>query len=210
MAVSAYRGGPLAVRLLLPIEPVANLNNTLQPYKFSMSTYLLTCECGLDMPVQVVQAGDQLTCSCGAHITVPNLRDVKQLPLADDQLNKPKGEWNATGGSIFAIAIVFIAVGLTIAAYNYSAGKQLTQTTDTTAETNEYGTIVIDQMPPLESIEIFAVIVGNGLGEQQTVDFRVEQKKQQAFFSWAKGGLILSVIGLLLVFVPVVLNRTRS
>ena len=210
MAVSAYRGGPLAVRLLLPIEPVANLNNTLQPYKFSMSTYLLTCECGLNMPVQVAQAGAQLTCSCGAHITVPNLRDVKQLPLADDQLNTPQGEWNATGGSIFAIAIVFIAVGLTVAAYNYSAGKQLTQTTDTTAETNEYGTIVIDQMPPLESIEIFAVIVGHGLGEQQTVDFRVEQKKQQAFFSWAKGGLILSVIGLLLVFVPVVLNRTRS
>lgn len=175
-----------------------------------MSTYLLTCECGLDMPVQVVQAGDQLTCSCGAHITVPNLRDVKQLPRTDDQLDKPKGEWNATGGSIFSLAIVLIAVGLTVAAYNYSLGNKLTQTTDTTAATNEYGNIVIDQMPPLESIEIFALISGRGLGEQQTVDFLVEQRKQQVFFSWGKGGLILSAIGLLLVFVPVVFNRTRS
>ena len=209
MAVSAYHGGPLAVRQPLPIEPITNSNNTLQPHKFSMPTYLLTCECGLDMPVQVAQAGDQLTCSCGARITVPNLRDVKQLPLADDQLAKPKGEWNATGGSIFALAIVFIAAGLTVATYNYSVGKQLI-TTDTTDAANEYGNIVIDQMPPFESIEIFAIIVGRGLGEQQTVDFLVEQKKQRAFYNWAKGGLLLSAIGLLLVFVPVVLNRTKS
>ena len=161
------------------------------------------------MPVQVAQAGDQLTCSCGAHIAVPNLRDVKQLPLADYQLDKPKGEWNATGGSIFALAIVFIATGLTIAAYNYSVGKQLI-TTDTTDAEIEYGNKIIDQMPPLESIEIFKIIVGRGLGEQQTVDFLVEQKKQRAFFNWAKGGLILSAIGLLLVFVPGMLNRIKS
>jgi hypothetical protein len=211
MAVSAYHGGPLAVQRPLPIEPVTNSNNTLQPppHKFSMSTYLLTCECGLDTPVQVAQAGDQLTCSCGAHITVPNLRDVKQLPLADHQLDKPKREWNATGGSIFAMAIVFIAVGLTIAVYNYSVGNKL-KTTDTTAASNEYGNKVIDQMPPLESIEIFAVIAGRGLGEQQTVGFLVEQKKQRRFFNWAKGGLILSALGLLLVCIPVVLNRIKS
>ena len=65
MAVSAYRGGLLAVQQPLPIEPFTNSNNTLQPPKLSMSTYLLSCECGLDIPVQVAQAGDQLTCSCG-------------------------------------------------------------------------------------------------------------------------------------------------
>jgi hypothetical protein len=159
--------------------------------------------------VQVAQAGDQLTCSCGKRIAVPNLRDVKQLPIADDQLNKPKGEWNTIGGSIFALAIIFIATGLTFAIYNYSAGKQL-NITDTTDAANEYGNIVIDQMPPLESIDIFAIIVGRGLGEQQTIDFLVEQKKQRAFYNWAKGGLILSAIGLLLIFVPIVLNRTKS
>ena len=209
MAVSAYHGGPLAVRQPLPIEPITNSNNTLQPHKFSMPTYLLTCECGLDMPVQVAQAGDQLTCSCGAGITVPNLRDVKQLPLADDQLDKPQSEWNVTAGFIFAIAIVFITVGLTAAVYNYSVGNQLI-TTNTMDEFNEYGNFVIDQMPPLESIEIFATIVGRGLGEQHTVNFLVEQKKQRVFFNWAKGGLILSALGLLLVFMPLVLNRTRS
>ena len=46
--------------------------------------------------------------------------------------------------------------------------------------------------------------------EQQTIDFIVEQKKQRAFYNWAKGGLILSAIGLLLIFVPIVLNRTKS
>jgi hypothetical protein len=161
------------------------------------------------MPVQVAQAGEQLTCACGARITVPNLRDVKQLPLADDQLDKPQSEWNVTAGFIFAIAIVFIAMGLTVAVYNYSVGNQLI-TTNTMDEFNEYGNFVIDQMPPLESIEIFATIVGRGLGEQQTVNFLVEQKKQRVFFNWAKGGLILSALGLLLVFVPIVLNRTRS
>lgn len=209
MAASVYHGGPHVVRLPLPIKPITNPNNTLQPHKFFMPTYLLTCECGLDLPVQVAQAGDQLTCSCGTRIAVPNLRDVKQLPLADDQLNKSKGEWNTLGGSLFALAIIFIATGLTVATYNYSAGKQLI-TTDTTDAANEYGNIVIDQMPPLESIDIFTIIVGRGLGEQQTIDFLVEQKKQRAFYNWAKGGLILSAIGLLLIFVPIVLNRTKS
>jgi hypothetical protein len=93
--------------------------------------------------------------------------------------------------------------------YNYSVGKQLV-TTDTTAAANEYGNIVIDQMPPFESIEIFTVIAGLGLSKQQPIDFLVEQKKQASFYNWAKGGLILSVIGLLLVFISIVLNRTKS
>lgn len=209
MAVSAYPGGPLAVQQPHPIEPFTNSHNTIQPHKLSMSTYLLTCECGLDIPVQVAQAGEHLTCSCGASIAVPNLRDVKQLTRAEVLVDKPKREWNVVSGYIFSIAIVFIALGLTVATYNYFIGKQLI-TTDTTAAANEYGNIVIDQMPPFESIEIFAVIVGRGLGEQQTVDFLVEQKKQTEFYNWAKGGLILSAIGLLLAFVPAVLNRFRS
>ena len=47
-----------------------------------MSTYLLTCDCGKTVPVEIGQAGGQVTCSCGTQLDVPTLRKLRHLPAA--------------------------------------------------------------------------------------------------------------------------------
>lgn len=44
-----------------------------------MPDYLLPCECGRDVVVSRAQAGDTVTCECGAKLSVPTLRGLAEL-----------------------------------------------------------------------------------------------------------------------------------
>ncbi len=44
-----------------------------------MPDYLLPCECGREMVVSRVQAGDTIDCECGAKLCVPTLRGLAEL-----------------------------------------------------------------------------------------------------------------------------------
>ena len=48
----------------------------------SMTKYLLTCECGKTVTVDIGQAGEQVACQCGAKLDVPPLRKLRHLPAA--------------------------------------------------------------------------------------------------------------------------------
>ena len=72
-----------------------------------MSKYLLTCECGKKIPVDVGQAGGSVTCSCGAQLDVPALRNLRNLPLAQPEAARSRTPWNASKG--------FTAAGLIVA-----------------------------------------------------------------------------------------------
>lgn len=87
----------------LRTPPVNNLI-AIQP----MSKYLLTCECGKKIPVDVGQAGGSVTCSCGAQLDVPALRNLRNLPLAQPEAARSRPPWNASKG--------FTAAGLIVAA----------------------------------------------------------------------------------------------
>ncbi len=47
--------------------------------------HVLTCSCGAKHLVTVSQAGQSLACACGNSLSIPTLRGLKELPLADDQ-----------------------------------------------------------------------------------------------------------------------------
>ena len=53
-----------------------------------MTKYLLTCECGKTVPVEVGQAGEQVACQCGAKLDVPPLRKLRHLPVATETLER--------------------------------------------------------------------------------------------------------------------------
>jgi hypothetical protein len=78
-----------------------------------MSTYLLTCECGKTIPVEVGQAGERVACECGVQLEVPTLRKLRHLPVAEPLAVKPRATWNARKGlvsaSLIASAVLFIA-----------------------------------------------------------------------------------------------------
>jgi len=71
-----------------------------------MATYLLTCECGKNVPVELGQAGGQVSCSCGKRLEVPTLRQLRQLPQAVAQQAKGGGSWDARQGWITASLVM--------------------------------------------------------------------------------------------------------
>jgi len=44
-----------------------------------VTRYLLPCSCGREIPVEMSQAGQTLSCPCGARLEVPTMRDLAQL-----------------------------------------------------------------------------------------------------------------------------------
>src|SRR6478609_3354126 len=74
-----------------------------------MTTYLLDCQCGQRLPVEIGQAGGRITCSCGKEIDVPTLRNLRHLPTADvedTQARRASVPWNKRKGAIAACLIV--------------------------------------------------------------------------------------------------------
>ncbi|MDR1962331.1 MAG: hypothetical protein LBQ50_00960 [Planctomycetaceae bacterium] len=58
--------------------------------------YLLPCSCGCSHEIEISQAGQQLTCSCGQTQQVPSLLKIRSLPVAEekkaDAARQPKNE----------------------------------------------------------------------------------------------------------------------
>jgi hypothetical protein len=78
-----------------------------------MSTYLLTCQCGKTIPVEAGQAGERVTCECGAQLDVPTLRKLRHLPAAQPAAAKPRAAWSVGKGFV---AAGLIAAGLFVLA----------------------------------------------------------------------------------------------
>jgi hypothetical protein len=74
-----------------------------------MSTYLLTCSCGKQVPVEVGQAGGKVTCRCGTQLDVPTLRQLRHLPQPKVEEQSAESSWGTRQGIIAASAIVIVA-----------------------------------------------------------------------------------------------------
>lgn len=78
--------------------------------------YLLPCACGKSIPVEVSQAGDRVTCECGAQVEVPPLRQIHQLPVQPEAADagRPQSDWAVHQGVLTAgllIALALAALG---------------------------------------------------------------------------------------------------
>jgi hypothetical protein len=78
-----------------------------------MSKYLVECTCGNKLPVEMGQAGSQITCTCGNLVDVPTLRKLRHLPPAETQVARPAAStWSARKGVI--TASLLLAGGLAL------------------------------------------------------------------------------------------------
>lgn len=77
-----------------------------------MASYLLSCECGKTVPVDVGQAGGTAVCDCGKHLEVPTLRQLRHLPKSEDPptAGRPAKPWDARHGLVAAGSIGMIAL----------------------------------------------------------------------------------------------------
>jgi hypothetical protein len=87
-----------------------------------MPSYLLSCSCGQQTRVSSVQAGETLRCACGLPLVVPSMRELRSLPLADDQAGKSRkaAAWEDRHRAAFLL--VLVAIGA-LAAAGYLAAQ---------------------------------------------------------------------------------------
>jgi len=80
--------------------------------------YLLPCSCGKNIPVDVGQAGQMVTCACGAAIEVPTmlqLRKLRRVPV-ESTGQKPRSRWGprqqmiSIGGLLVVGSIVWVCL----------------------------------------------------------------------------------------------------
>jgi hypothetical protein len=133
-----------------------------------MTTYLLKCECGKNLPVQVGQAGEQVSCACGKQVSVPPLRMLRHLPVAEEETVSQTGAtWDARKG---VAAAAFIAA---IVLVGFAAWSRITEPVvpefpadhETTVKTE------LDKMMPLEAWQMW-VHAYRPLAERGFTEFR--------------------------------------
>ena len=82
--------------------------------------YLLPCSCGRKIPVEAIQAGQTVRCTCGAELEIPTMKAVTSLEPAEPASTARKGRststWGAREGRIL-LAAVITASALGLAAY---------------------------------------------------------------------------------------------
>lgn len=170
--------------------------------------YLLPCSCGQKVRVEAAQAGGQAACGCGKTLTVPTLRALRQLEVAepDEAATKraTRGGWSPLQGALFSIGIIVACVSLVVLAYNLRdfLGAS-TWTEDQTPLVNELEAETIDQFSLLESVAAYEQLRDEGLGVEAPpvwVIARqvVEQKKTIMLWSggFALAGIVAAVTSL--------------
>jgi len=86
-----------------------------------MSKFLLSCSCGQQLAVGPGQAGETLRCECGRPLPVPELRQLRQLPVASEAPAESAAAW---GGRHRAITVLALAAIVSLAAASVSWWNQ--------------------------------------------------------------------------------------
>ena len=172
-----------------------------------MANYLLSCECGSKFNIATIDAGKTLTCAeCEATIVVPNLREIRELPLADELESAVELTWEKGHGALFGAGSILIALGIGLFFFHFYQANQLDLTDESEAQI-QYGNAVIDQMPPLAAIQQWRLIRDLGLGEQQIVDYQAKLNKYNNLMLQCYLELGMAGLGLVLAAVAVITRR---
>lgn len=78
--------------------------------------YLLVCECGRNLPVELGQAGGHIRCSCGREVDVPTLRQLRKLPLAPADYVADAPAWTWQKATMF-VGLLLVVAGAVFGAY---------------------------------------------------------------------------------------------
>jgi hypothetical protein len=116
-----------------------------------MAKYLVTCTCGRQLAVETGQAGESLTCDCGATVAVPPFRQLRELPVERQDAAPAAGStWGLREGAITVCLLVALACLIAAAASRYS--EQPLPTIDPVARTESVDR-ELTNMTPLQAWE---------------------------------------------------------
>jgi hypothetical protein len=176
-----------------------------------MSRYLLTCECGKTIPVDVGQAGERVQCECGAQVEVPTLRKLRHLPAAEPEVAGERTAWNASKG-VAAAGFILAALLAGYALWNRLNEPKVPQFDPVFRTTKvEEG---LEQMSPLDAwkmwVEVYQPLANSGFAvfeyphkeaiEQQISQHRILQTTL----------LVLAAVALAVAFTAVFWPRSET
>lgn len=160
-----------------------------------MSKYLLPCECGKEIAVDVKQAGQQIACECGRLLEVPTLRGVRELePVREiGPSSRQTADWNSSRGMIFAGSLILFAIGGAVSYLGY-AGLRATPNVSREVERESFDKS-IDAMSLDEMYETWKNVRTHGLGprgQDMFVEIRAFRTGRQRMLTI---GIVLCVVG---------------
>jgi hypothetical protein len=162
--------------------------------------YLLPCTCSRKIPVQPHQAGDIVTCACGASLEVPKLSKLKTLEQDDipAKTKAAQSAWNA-GHRLIFIGLVVIIASIVIGILLFRAQSPGPLTPEQTRN-------LIKNLPPSVTWYIWLDYEKNGLNRRKSVaEVYYEEKQSKHQIYWvllaivATSGAALIGTGIVLV-----------
>mgnify|MGYP001821743924 CR=1 FL=1 len=166
--------------------------------------YRLPCpHCADHLEVALPQAGETLSCVCGAQVVVPALRELRRLdPVADTLATSDRSHnWDLRRGSLFVTGMLLLAAGLVAHARIYPQRQQLDTSRPAFRELN----FDIQTLTPLPAWEAWEFFRKQDLGVRTTpqyLEHRAKHRKLSYFLigAWASAGLGAGLAGLSLVW----------
>lgn len=168
--------------------------------------FLLPCECGRSVAVEISQAGQHVACACGKKLAVPSLRSIRKLAPAAEQSGQGSARgaaWNPVKGILFAIGALLVIGGLGTAGYSFLI-YQRADAFQPSAEAHVESLALIDSLSPLETFEAWHHITEHGLEPAGSSPFAQAQEVAAEKRWLVKFGLSIALAGLVCALAPTI------
>ncbi|HUY89053.1 MAG TPA: hypothetical protein VMV10_09985 [Pirellulales bacterium] len=118
--------------------------------------YLLPCSCGKKIEVDASQSGLNVRCECGAEVTVPAMRGLRELertsaPTAARRPESPVSNWGARQGLMFLGTLILLCAALPAAL----TWRHYPQPPELVANFEELNREDIDQATLMQTFELW-------------------------------------------------------
>jgi hypothetical protein len=186
-------------------------------------SYLLPCSCGQSVEIETSQAGQQVSCSCGATLQVPSMLQIKSLPIAVHAANQGKLKESAVDTGVPRKAFLIIGIASLVPAtlfllwtlawapqpfhvllkrqyYSFGSERKMLYQNSMPITGSDYRILMtipeeIDQMYPMELVFYFQT-----LGDKPTFSYEFQDNYQavkERHYIWLTVGIIWIVLSVL-------------
>jgi hypothetical protein len=173
--------------------------------------HLLSCDtCGHQATVDASDAGRIIKCECGAHLEVPSLRGIRELPaLETPTLPKAKSAWSPKFGAFCAAGLVLAMIGLLTLGYGLYIRMQIT-IPERRAPVADRIDQSIEELDAEELWDVWTNMRDEGLGPYYLPDHFIIAELAEYWRTVAVGGAIALAVGAILAIAALIAGRRRS
>ena len=170
--------------------------------------YLLPCDCGAKLVVEVAQSGEITTCECGASIEIPTLSKLRQLDRVEEQPSGPvrkRAGWGRSQAILFTVGLFVMTAALVAAGFCWYQRREIDiSENDQTMEEDHLKHL--NRQSPTQLFDMWTRIREQGLKKvrEQPLPEYVLNQQQYDTLTWAMQvaaaiaacGLIMTCISL--------------